>query len=76
MNKKVTLKTNKLTEAENAQLHLWVSASPKQGLDWLEEAHKIACQPACAWQKNVICKACPCSFGPCSLCSQYIAYIS
>lgn len=52
MNKKVTLKTNKLTEAEQAQLHLWASASLKQRLDWLEEAQKIAYQSG-AWQKHV-----------------------
>jgi len=52
VNKKVTLKTNKLTEAEKAQLRLWASASPKQRLDWLEEAQKIAYQSG-AWQKQV-----------------------
>jgi len=52
VNKKVTLKTNKLTEAEKAQLHLWASASPKQRLDWLEEAQKIAYQSG-TWQKQV-----------------------
>jgi len=49
--KKVGLKNNKLTEAEKAQLHLWASASPKQRLDWLEEAQKIAYQSG-AWQKQ------------------------
>jgi len=52
VNKKVTLKMNKLTEDEQAQLRLWASASPKQRLDWLEEAQKIAYQSG-AWQKQV-----------------------
>lgn len=55
MNKKVTSKTNKLTEAEKTQLRLWASASPKQRLDWLEEAQKIAYQSG-AWQKQTISK--------------------
>ena len=45
-------KNNKLTEAEKTQLRLWASASPKQRLDWLEEAQKIAYQSG-AWQKQV-----------------------
>ena len=52
MNKKVTSKTNKLTEDEEAQLRLWTSATPKQRLDWLEEAQKIAYQSG-AWQKQI-----------------------
>lgn len=51
MNKKVTSKNYKLTEDEQAQLRLWASATPKQRLDWLEEAQKIAYQSG-AWQKN------------------------
>lgn len=47
----VSSQTNKLTEAEKAQLHLWTSATPKQRLDWLEEAQKIAYQSG-AWQKQ------------------------
>jgi len=43
---------SKLTEDEEAQLRLWVSATPKQRLDWLEEAQKIAYQSG-AWQKQV-----------------------
>ena len=53
MKKKVGLKNNKLTEAEKAQLRLWASASPKQRLDWLEEAQKIAYQSG-AWQKQAV----------------------
>ena len=45
-------KHNKLTKDEQAQLRLWASASPKQRLDWLEEAQKIAYQSG-AWQKQV-----------------------
>jgi len=44
LKKKIDLKSNKLTEAEQAQLRLWASATPKQRLDWLEEAQKIAYQ--------------------------------
>lgn len=49
---KTETKQNKLTEDEQAQLRLWASASPKQRLDWLEEAQKIAYQSG-AWQKQV-----------------------
>jgi len=43
---------NKLTEEEKAQLRLWISATPMQRLDWLEEAQKIAYQSG-AWQKTI-----------------------
>ena len=46
-------KANKLTEAEKTQLRLWASATPKQRLDWLEEAQKIAYQSG-AWQKQIV----------------------
>ena len=49
---KTETKQNKLTADELAQLRLWASASPKQRLDWLEEAQKIAYQSG-AWQKQV-----------------------
>ena len=49
---KTETKQNKLTEDEQAQLRMWASASPKQRLDWLEEAQKIAYQSG-AWQKQV-----------------------
>ena len=49
---KTETKQNKLTEDEQAQLHLWASATPKQRLDWLEEAQKIAYQSG-AWQRQV-----------------------
>lgn len=52
MEKNIGLKSNKLTEEEKAQLHLWVSATPLQRLEWLEEAQKIAYQSG-AWQKYV-----------------------
>jgi hypothetical protein len=48
---KTEKKQNKLTADEQAQLRLWASASPKQRLDWLEEAQKIAYQSG-AWQKQ------------------------
>lgn len=50
---KTETKQNKLTEDEQAQLRLWASASPKQRLDWLEEAQKIAYQSG-AWQKKIV----------------------
>ena len=50
---KTETKQNKLTEDEQAQLRLWASASPKQRLDWLEEAQKIAFQSG-AWQKQIV----------------------
>jgi len=50
---KTETKQNKLTEDEQAQLRLWASASPKQRLDWLEEAQKIAYQSG-AWQKQIV----------------------
>lgn len=40
---------------EKAQLQLWVRATPKQRLDWLEEAQKIAYQSG-AWQKYISSK--------------------
>lgn len=49
---KTETKLNKLTDEEQAQLRLWASATPKQRLDWLEEAQKIAYQSG-AWQKQV-----------------------
>jgi hypothetical protein len=48
---KAELKQDKLTEDEQAQLRLWASATPKQRLDWLEEAQKIAYQSG-AWVKE------------------------
>ena len=50
---KIESKQNKLTEDEQAHLCLWASASPKQRLDWLEEAQKIAYQSG-AWQKQIV----------------------
>ena len=50
---KTETKQNKLTVDEQAQLRLWASASPKQRLDWLEEAQKIAYQSG-AWQKQIV----------------------
>lgn len=52
---KTETKQNKLTEDEQAQLRLWVSATPLQRLEWLEEAQKIAYQSG-AWQKQVSSK--------------------
>ena len=52
---KTETKKNKLTEDEQAQLRMWASATPKQRLDWLEEAQKIAYQSG-AWQKQIISK--------------------
>ena len=52
MKKNIGTKVNKLTEAEKTQLRLWTSATPKQRLDWLEEAQKIAYQSG-AWLKQV-----------------------
>ena len=52
---KTETKQNKLTEDEEAQLRLWTSATPKQRLDWLEEAQKIAYQSG-AWQKYMSAK--------------------
>ena len=44
-------KQNKLTVDEQAQLRQWVSATPLQRLEWLEEVQKIAYQSG-AWVKR------------------------
>ena len=49
---KLVQKNNKLTEAEKTQLYLWASATPKQRLDWLDEAQKIAYQSG-AWLRQM-----------------------
>lgn len=52
---KAELKQDKLTAEEKVQLHLWVSATPLQRLNWLEEAQKIAFQSG-AWGKAIKAK--------------------